>query len=108
MRTAREIEAIVKAVPFKNVADEPDIKPYVAFLARAPKPAPTWPIVSIADAVEAIPAGGRDVFIVRRRMENGFFGIPNNFLEATLGVPATIRNWATVTKVHAMASRKPE
>src|SRR5579864_6852077 len=33
VRTAREIEAIVKAVPFKSVADEPDIKLYVAFLA---------------------------------------------------------------------------
>ena len=108
VRTASEIEAIVKAVPFKSVADEPDIKLYVAFLSRAPKPRPKWPIVSVADAVEAIPAGDRDVFIVRRRMKNGLFAIPNNFLEATLGVPATIRNWATVTKVHVMAARKPE
>jgi uncharacterized protein (DUF1697 family) len=108
VRTAREIEAIVKAVPFKNVADEPDIKLYVAFLARAPKARPKWPLVSAADGVEAIQAGGRDVFILRRRMKNGLFGIPNSFPEATLGVPATIRNWATVTKVHAMAARKPE
>jgi uncharacterized protein (DUF1697 family) len=107
VRTAREIDAIVKAVP-KSVADDPDIKLYVAFLARAPKARPKWPLVSAADGVEAIQAGGRDVFIVRRRMKNGLFGIPNNFLEATLGVPATIRNWATVTKVLAMAVRKPE
>ena len=44
----------------------------------------------------------REVFLVSRRKANGFFGFPNAFIEDQLGVPATSRNWNTVTKIHAL------
>jgi hypothetical protein len=33
------------------------------------------------------------------------FGFPNAFVEAALGVPATSRNWSTVTRVVALLRR---
>ena len=41
----------------------------------------------------------REVFVVSHRKKNGFFGIPNNFVEKELGVSATSRNWSTITKI---------
>ena len=40
-----------------------------------------------------------EAFIVSRRKPNGFYGFPHNFLEAELKVPATCRNWNTVTRI---------
>jgi hypothetical protein len=33
------------------------------------------------------------------RKPNNFFGFPNEFVEQELGVSATSRNWATVTRL---------
>ena len=108
VRTAHEIEALVKSAPFKHVAEDPDIKHYVAFLSRTLKTKPKWPLVSATEAIDAIGMSGRDVFLVSRRKSNGLFGLPYNFLETELDASATIRNWSTVTKVLALAARKSE
>ena len=57
------------------------------------------PIVSAKERLEAIAIEGREVFIVSRLKPSGFFGFPNNFIEAALGVTATTRNWSTVTAI---------
>jgi len=43
--------------------------------------------------------------VVSRRKKNGSFGFPNAFVEKTLGVSATSRNWTTVTKIAALVRR---
>jgi uncharacterized protein (DUF1697 family) len=98
-RTVSELEAIVKAAPFKSVIAEPLIKLYVVFLAEKPRLKPTLPLISEKEALEAISLKNLEVFIVSRRKPNGFFGFPNNFIEKELGIIATSRNWSTVTKI---------
>jgi uncharacterized protein (DUF1697 family) len=60
-------------------------------------------LVSAKEALEAIEMKSREVFIVSRRKQNGFYGFPNNFIEQELGVSATTRNWSTLTRLVAFA-----
>ena len=102
-RSAAELRAIVTGAPFKRYAANRAIKIYVAFLAKRPAKRPRLPARSSKDRLEIIVVRGREAFVVSRRKPRGlFYGIPNPFIEAVLGVPATCRNWSTVTKVAAL------
>ena len=102
LRTDREMADIVKKAPFKPLQSDPTIKLYVVLLLDRPKTKPKFPLISSKEALEAIAMSDREVFLVSRRKANGFFGFPNAFIEDQLGVPATSRNWNTVTKIHAL------
>ena len=98
-RTARELESLVRAAPFKGLEGEHGLKLYVTFLSGKPPVKPTFPLLLPKDALEAIGMKGLDVLLVSRPKPNGFYGFPNNFIEKTFGVPGTSRNWTTVTKM---------
>jgi len=100
-RTARELEQLVTTCPFSGIKAGSDPKLYVVFMGRKPAIRPALPLVQPQEALEAIAMTDREVFIVSRRKKNGFYGFPNNFIEKELGVPATTRNWSTVTKIVA-------
>jgi uncharacterized protein (DUF1697 family) len=102
VRTAGELERLVKANPFKNVDAAGAPKLYVTFLAEKPKGTIGFPVVSTAERLEAIGMKQLDVFIVSRRKKSGFYGFPNNFIEKALRTSGTTRNWSTVTKIVAM------
>ena len=102
-RTLRDLRAVLAAAPFGRRAANRALKVYVAFLARRPARTPRLPARSAKDRLEIIAVRGREAFVVSRRKPRGlFYGIPNPFVEAVLGVPATCRNWSTVTKVAAL------
>ena len=107
-RTAREVEKLVAGNPFGALMTKPDVKLYVAFLAQKPRKKPAFPLRSAPEALEVIAMKGREVFIVSRRKKNGLYGFPNGFIEKALGVPATSRNWNTVTKIVAFAAKAAE
>ena len=86
----------------------PRVKLYVAFLARAPRVKLRFPVLLPKEALEAVAMTEREVFIVSRPKKNGFFGFPNNFIEHVLDVPATTRNWSTMTKIVELAGRESE
>ena len=102
-RTLREVTALVRSAPFRDFEDEPDLKLYVAFLAATPRRAPELPLHQPSDGLEAFALRRHDVLLVSRRV-CGRFGFPNNFVEKAFGVPATSRNWNTVTKLVELAS----
>ena len=95
-----------QAAPFKQSKPGSDAKLYVAFLARKPTRRPQFPLLLPKEELEAVAMTDREVFIVSRRKKNGFFGFPNNFIETELGVPATTRNWSTVTKIVEVLKRR--
>ncbi len=99
LRTLRQVVQLIDQAPFEERDRVSDIKLYVAFLAERPRKIPAFPFSSPKEALEAIAMKGREVFIVSRRKPNGFYGFPNNFIEERLGVPATSRNWSTITKI---------
>jgi uncharacterized protein (DUF1697 family) len=98
-RTVRELEQMMNAAPFQRSKGGSDPKLYVAFLLRKPLKKPKFPLLLPKEGLEAIAMTDREVFVVSRRKKNGFYGFPNNFIEKELGVPATTRNWSTVTKI---------
>jgi uncharacterized protein (DUF1697 family) len=101
LRTMRELERIVARAPFAAVASEPDIKLYVVFLEKKPARRPDGPLTSSKERLEVLAIDGREVYLLSRRKESGFYGFPNSFVEAALGVRATSRNWSTVTRIAA-------
>lgn len=97
-RTAHELQKTAKAAPFKNVRAGADVKLYVAFLLHAPRRKPRLPLVSPKEGLEVVAMKGLEAFIVSRKVKRRF-GHPNLLIEKELGVPATTRNWTTVSKM---------
>ena len=102
-RTLRELASLIRVSPFREYEDEADVKLYVAFLAGRPRRTPALPMHLPTDGLEALALRRHDVLLVSRRVR-GRFGFPNSFVEKEFGVPATTRNWNTVTKLVALGS----
>jgi uncharacterized protein (DUF1697 family) len=98
-RTVDELEHLVRTSPFARRKPSPDEKLYVVFLSGKPERAPTLPMVSEKDAVEAVVIEDLHIFMVSRPRKNGQYGFPNALAEKELGVAATTRNWNTVVKI---------
>jgi len=98
-RSSDDIERIVRSTPFVAVEDKADVKLYIAFLSRTPDSRIELPLVSTKDAIEIISIQNADVYIVSALKKNGMYGFPNVYVEKQFGIPATTRNWSTVTKI---------
>jgi len=103
-RTLHEIEDIMRTAPFKDIEPGTDAKLYVSFLSRKPRQTTEIPLLSPKEALEVVKVKNLEVFIVSRKKKNGFYGFPNNFIEKEFRVPATTRNWTTVTKIAKLLS----
>lgn len=101
-RTVAQLAMIVRRSPFGDLPGNRSLKLYVVFLARKPCTLPQLPIRSRKEALEILAIRGHEAYVVSRRKKNGFYGFPNNFIEAELGVPATSRNWSTVSRIVAL------
>jgi uncharacterized protein (DUF1697 family) len=100
VRTARDMSRIVEANPFGALVNDKAIKLYVVFLARKPKQVPPLPVRLEKDALELVAVRGREAYVVSRKKPGTvMYGFPNQFVEGTLGVPSTSRNWSTIVKV---------
>ena len=106
-RTLRELQATRVAHPFGALTGDPDVKLYVGYLAAQPGKTPKLPLALPKEGLEILGAAKRDVFIVSRKVK-GSYGFPNALVERAFGVPATTRNWNTVTKVLALAGEADE
>ena len=105
-RSARELAALVDANPFGALEDDSGAKLYVGFLSRRPWHPIEIPIEWPPESMTVTGASGREVFIVSRQKPNGVYAIPNPLIEAALGVPATTRNWSTVSKLVELTRRE--
>jgi uncharacterized protein (DUF1697 family) len=97
-RTLRELENMLKADPFKDAANGQDVTLYVTLLAGKPRKPVKLPLDSPKDGLEIVHADKLDVFVVSRPVK-GHHGYPNILVEKTFGVPATTRNWNTITRI---------
>jgi uncharacterized protein (DUF1697 family) len=104
-RTARELQVLVAADPFRAMKTDPSVKLYVGFLATNPKTLPALPIVSAKEGLEIHRMTKGEVFVVSRSVK-GRYGFPNNLIEKAFGVPATTRNWNTVVKIATQAAER--
>jgi uncharacterized protein (DUF1697 family) len=99
VRTAAEIGDLVADEPFAGRAPATTDKHYVTFLARKPRRIPGLPLRSPAERLTAFELRNRDVLLISSPKPNGFYGLPNAFVETAFGVAATSRNWSTVTRL---------
>jgi uncharacterized protein (DUF1697 family) len=102
VRTAAEMEAIVKKNPFPEVEGEPKLL-HVSFLDDTPDPKGVPLLDEIETGADRVRLIGREVFI---HYPNGITGatLQQGQYERALGVSSTSRNWSTVTKLAEMAN----
>ena len=94
LRTAKEMATVAEGNPF---ADTDGL--HVTFLAAKPKGTVEVP----EGQPDELAVVGREVYL---RCPNGYgrTKVNNTFLEKQLGVPATTRNWKTVTTLAELAA----
>lgn len=100
VRTRDELRNIVVRNPFTG--KNPD-RLHVTFLAKKPVSVPIEKLNTLRTGEEEFAVRGRQVYLF---LPNGIgrSKLSNNFLEKALAMPATTRNWNTVTALLEMAS----
>lgn len=97
----REIADLVSDDPFRCEASAEGVRRYVSVLARRPRTTPTLPIIHPEKGkwqVKVVGVEGRLALSLWRRT-GGSMVYPNEVVEKELGIPATTRNWATISKI---------
>ncbi|HEX5546512.1 MAG TPA: DUF1697 domain-containing protein [Ktedonobacterales bacterium] len=103
LRTHDELARVVAACPFAPDALAEDERLYVALLAETPMPAGIERMLASKTAPDEFRVLGREVYLLyRQNMRES--QLTNNLLESRLGVPATSRNWRTLTTLAAMSN----
>lgn len=97
LRTPAELEAVAGASPFPDTP-----KVHVVFLERAPTPKATASLDPERSPPDAFALVGRDLYL---HLPNGAgrTKLTIDYLERTLGVRGTQRNWNTVLRLVALA-----
>lgn len=103
LRTVTELEALVKADPFKQVQADADIKKYVTFLAEPHTSKLKLPLSSPKGDWQIIGLKPREVIVVAFPVK-GRYGESMASIEKEFGKAVTTRNWNTVVKILVLAS----
>jgi uncharacterized protein (DUF1697 family) len=106
VRRASEIARLMRHGPFADVSAPAEIKRYILFLLNTPVRRPPVPFVSAHERLEAVHVRGRECWLVSRKKPGGMYGFSGLFVEKALGVPATARNWSTVTRLAAVLAER--
>ena len=102
LRTVAEITRLLRSGPFADTPAPATVKRYIVFLAAPPARRPRLPVRLPNEALELVHVSKCECWVVSRRKPNGWYGFPVDFVERAVGVPATARNWSTVTKLAAL------
>jgi uncharacterized protein (DUF1697 family) len=106
LRTIVELEAILKLNPFRKVKAEGDPKLYVSFLVEQHRSGLKTPYQSPKKDCEIIYLNPREIFTVAYAMPKGRSGESlMTLIEKEFGKAVTTRNWNTVIKIVALATR---
>lgn len=102
LRTAEELETVIRGNPYDPLTPEELKRLYVLFLAREPEQEALGRLAPYEGKEDRLKIIGREIYILysTRASESPLFKVP---LEKLLGVPATSRNWNTVTRLASMA-----
>lgn len=105
LRTAKELEHLVKTDPFKNVRVDANMRLYVTFLAEKPTAAAWKTLQDLATPEQTFSQTDRELCTVYRKAKAVAEPFSNALMEKVLGTRATTRNWNTVQKMHNIALR---
>jgi uncharacterized protein (DUF1697 family) len=103
LRTSDEIEQLIKANPLLRTAGEQQEKLHVTFLQVAPSDTVLARFVLQKAGDEAYDIKGKEVYLY---CPNGYgkTKMSNQAIEKILKIPATTRNWNTVSALFAMCT----
>jgi len=96
----RQIVRLMSRDPFADQPVRPDVVRFVSLLSRRPRSAPPTPM--------SLPAGGEWLLQILARDDRFVFGVYRRQMKAIgylgtldrlFGVPATTRNWNTITAI---------
>ncbi len=102
LRTHDELAQVIADCPFAPDALPEGESLYVALLAEAPTPEGVERLLASKTTPDDFRMLGREVYLLYRRSMRES-QLTNNLLESRLGVPATSRNWRTLTTLAAMS-----
>ncbi len=102
LRTHDELARIIAACPFAPDALAEGEHLYVALLAESPTPAGIERMLASTTAPDEFRVLGREVYLLYRQNMRAT-QLTNSLLESRLGVPATSRNWRTLTTLATMS-----
>ena len=105
LRSVEEIARLLRRGPFADTPAPAIVKRYIVFLAAPPLRRPRLPVLQPKERLELVHVSKRECWVVSRRKPNGWYGFPVEFVERAVGVPATARNWSTVTKLAEFLER---
>jgi uncharacterized protein (DUF1697 family) len=103
VRTADEIAGAMKRNPFPAAAETEPNRLLVSFLASPPAKDAAERLAAIKVDKEKLRLVGNTLYVDYAEGGMGTSKIGNTVLERALGVPATARNWNTVTKLLKLA-----
>lgn len=93
VRDREKYSAVLEAAPFDDLTGTDEAKLYVTFLHARPDETAAEALEAESDDVETYEVADRAVYSVVRRATGERKRFSNNFVESTLGVDATTRNW---------------
>jgi uncharacterized protein (DUF1697 family) len=102
LRTADEMARAVANCPFMADALGDGESLYVALLADVPPAAGVERLLACATEPDEWRIVGREVYLLYRQHLR-LSQLTNNLLESKIGIPATTRNWRTITTLAAMS-----
>lgn len=103
LRTTAELERVIADCPFAADALAEGESLYLALLADAPAPEAVEQLLACDGETDECRVAGREIYLLYRRSARDTL-LTNAFLERTLGVAATTRNWRTMRTLTDMAN----
>jgi uncharacterized protein (DUF1697 family) len=98
LRTAAELERIIRDCPFPADALAEGENIYVTLLADQPAPERITQMLSVPGGIDEFRIIGRELYILYRQPAH-LSKLTNNLTERKLGTAATTRNWQTINKL---------
>jgi uncharacterized protein (DUF1697 family) len=98
LRTFKAVVNLLSLNPFGDYLNQKTIKCYISFLSEKPRYMPPLPIIFEKEGLELFRVTDNHAFVLSREVK-GRFGFPNNLIESKSGIPATTRNWTTISKM---------
>lgn len=102
LRTRNQLQAVVEKNPFLKERGIDPIKLHITFLAEAPDQEALSRLHALKDRTDRIKVSSKEVYL-HCPQGYGRTKFSNNFLERTLKVSATTRNWNTVNRLLEMS-----
>ena len=98
---AREILELTRSEPFRGAPAGKDVGRFVSVMSKVPRTLPRLPLDQPAGdkwEVRIVGIRGRFALSLRQRRERAT-AYPNEVVEKHLGIPATTRNWNTISTI---------